>query len=81
MLADKRVAHLDYTKPIDPVPTYVDLDEAIDTLGSVFNKYNVLLTGTAMLFMEPVIVDNWKAVFQVPWLPVLPPDANVDEKG
>jgi hypothetical protein len=69
MLADKRVAHLDYTKPIDPVPTYADLDEAIDTLGSVFNKYNVLLTGTSLLTMEPTIAVDWTAIFQVPWLP------------
>lgn len=81
MLADKRVAHLNYRKPIDPAPTYADLDEAIDTLGEVFNKYDVLLTGTSFLKIEPTIVVDWTTIFQVPWLPVLPPDASVDEKG
>lgn len=79
ILATKRVAHLDYRKPIDPVPTFVDLDKAIDTLGSVFNKYNVLLTGTAMLSMEPTIVVDWTAIFQVPWLPGVSAESDSDE--
>jgi hypothetical protein len=79
MLANKRVAHLDYRKPIDPLPTYVDLDKAIDTLGGVFNKYSVLLTGTAFLMMEPTIVVDWTAIFQVPWLPDASAESGIDE--
>jgi len=79
MLANKRVAHLDYTEPIDPVPTYADLDDAINALGSVFNKYSVLLTGTSFLKIEPTIVVDWTTIFQVPWLPDVSAESDSDE--
>lgn len=79
ILATKRVAHLDYRKPIDPVPTFVDLDKAIDTLGSVFIKYNALLTNIDMVSMESTIVVDWTAIFRIPWLPGVSAESDSDE--
>ena len=50
------------------LPTFGDLHDAIDGIGEIFQKYAVMLTGGWNL-LEPVIQDDWKAIFREPWIP------------
>ncbi|HXC77097.1 MAG TPA: hypothetical protein VNU19_08590, partial [Candidatus Acidoferrum sp.] len=63
---NRRLAHFDKKPP--PVPNFDDLDAAIDTLGSLFHKYNLLLTGADRAFMEPIPQYDWLAPFRIPWM-------------
>jgi hypothetical protein len=62
--ADENVAHLGRKSTTNP--TFNDLDSAIDTLGKLFTKYNLVLTGGYMPDVKPVIQDNWKRPFTKP---------------
>jgi hypothetical protein len=68
--ATKRVAHLDAKGP-DRIPTYHELDQAIDLLEELVKKYRLLIkcVGGAVL---PVVAYPCKAIFTEPWIP---PDA------
>jgi|SRR3990172_1194151 len=63
---NKRVAHRD-KKEFTTLPTFNDLDEAIDLLLEVFKKYMLLLRGVQYgIRVEPQW--DWKEVFKVAWL-------------
>jgi hypothetical protein len=72
--ASNYVAHLNKaialgqsTSPLKA--TWRELDEAIDLLGELLRKYELLLNQAGMLAVEPVILEDWQQVFRVPWLP------------
>ncbi len=66
---NEHVAH-DMAEPTVPeMPTYADLHAAIDSVGEIFKKYAVTLTGGWWATLEPAIQGDWKAIFRVPWLP------------
>lgn len=64
--ADKHVAHLDYT-PVEKMPTFNELDETIDTLGELFSKYYLVLSGSSK-GVSASIIDDWLAAFRVAWI-------------
>jgi hypothetical protein len=64
---DRMVAHNDQRELTD-LPTFKDLNAAIDLLESLLNKYMVLLTATSVPSADPVHQADWKAAFRVPWL-------------
>ncbi len=64
---DERVAHAD-ARPRAALPTFEDLDRAIDTIGSLLAKYYNLLTANVLMGVTPVMLDDWQAVFRRPWL-------------
>ena len=65
---NEHVAH-DMAEPTLPeMPTYADLHAAIDSVGEIFKKYAVTLTGGWWATLEPAIQGDWKAIFRVPWL-------------
>lgn len=64
---DKMVAHVDTSGWMGMIPTFGDLDDAIDTLSSVCGKYSKLVR-TGDYCFEPIIPPTWKAVFRVPWI-------------
>lgn len=66
---DKRVAHIDVRTWTQSMPTFGDLDAAIDTLARVCRKYSVLLRAEQIPSFEPIIQHDWQAVFRVPWIP------------
>jgi hypothetical protein len=70
---DKTVAHIDVNGWTSTIPTFGDLDDAIDTLARVCGKYSILLRAEEIPSFEPIISPTWKAVFRVPWI--------VDEPG
>lgn len=65
--ADRLVAHNDQ-RELDQVPTYVDLNAAIDLLEELLNKYMVLLKVTSVPNADPVHQADWRDAFRVPWL-------------
>lgn len=61
---DEHLAHHS-AQPTTPVPTYADLDAAIDTIAQVADRYaRLLMVGRVM---EPIVPEAMEAVFQVPW--------------
>ena len=63
---NRRVAHYD-RRQLTARPTLDDLDAAIDELTTTFGSYRQLVLG--LPYTPPTIVDDWTAVFRVPWLP------------
>jgi hypothetical protein len=65
---DQHLAHTQ-AEPNVRIPTFAELDEAIDSVGEMFKKYAATLTGAAWLMLdEPTFQYDWKAVFRVPWI-------------
>lgn len=64
---DRLVAHNDQ-RELTRVPTYAELNEAIDLLEEMLNKYMVLLKATSVPSADPVHQQDWKQAFTVPWL-------------
>lgn len=63
---DRIVAHQDRRET--SLPTYEDLDTALDTIEHEFRTWNGWLTGTDRIFMVPVPQYDWLAPFRVAWL-------------
>lgn len=51
------------------VPTYAELNAAIDEIGRLVTKYASLLKATILIELGPVIQHDWKAPFRQPWIP------------
>ena len=66
---DKRVAHLDANHLSTSIPTFDQLDTAIDLLFDVFHNYNLLLTAIDIHSLVPVPQYDWLAPFRIPWIP------------
>ncbi len=64
---DEHVAHADAV-PAEVTLTLDEVHDAVDVIGDLFKKYYNLLTASSYVQLEPVIQDNWKAVFREPWL-------------
>lgn len=65
---NQRIAHRDL-EPIAEVPTWGEINGAIDALGALVNKYANLLTASTWAQFEPVIQYDWEAPFRQAWLP------------
>lgn len=63
--ADRTVAHID-SRGVNELPTFGELDLAIDTLGALFTKYAALLTGSGWAYLEPTMQGDWKRPFREP---------------
>jgi hypothetical protein len=66
--ADRKVAHIDERGWTSTIPTFGELDDAIDVLADVCRKYSKLL-GRGDIRFEPIVPPSWKAVFRVAWIP------------
>jgi hypothetical protein len=66
---DQSVAHSDSNAKA-MVPTFNDLNAAIDLLGKFYNRYHGLLfPGSSYATLVPVITSHdWKAALRVPWI-------------
>ena len=51
------------------IPTYDDLNVAIDIVAELVKKYASLLEAVMLWQFEPVITDDWQAIFRTAWLP------------
>ena len=61
--ADRLVAHLD-SRGSDELPTFDDLDQAIDEIGVVLQEVTLLLTASSLVNVEPTIQEDWKRPFR-----------------
>jgi hypothetical protein len=64
---DRYLAHSD-PQGLDELPTYSDLDRAVDLIGEMFKKYSNLLTASSWAYLEPTPQEDWLAVFRLPWI-------------
>jgi hypothetical protein len=48
--------------------TIAQIDEALDAIEEVFQKYYVMLTGRSLLQAEPAIQFDWESIFTYPWV-------------
>lgn len=72
---NKYVAHRDKNIALGkaataPKVTWKQLNKAVDVLGKLLAKYELLLNQGSLLRIEPVIQDDWKAVFRLPWIAI-----------
>jgi len=63
----KHVAHLS-TTPSPTVPTFDELDTALDAMAEVFARWNCIFTGVDLVSIEPVPQYDFLAPLRVPWL-------------
>jgi hypothetical protein len=61
---DLRVAHRDRAHGSVSLPTWNDLDEALDHVVSVFKKYFLLLTGGQYLVEDTIMPLGWEKIFR-----------------
>jgi hypothetical protein len=64
---NKHVAHHD-KKGSEILPTFSDLDCAVDTLGEIFSKYREIVTSIRSRKLVPEIQDDWLAPLRIPWI-------------
>jgi len=64
---DQHLAHSD-AKPRGNLPTFAELDTAIDEIGQLLKKYVNLLAAASLTTVVPVNQDDWLAVFRQPWI-------------
>ena len=65
---DERVAHRNL-QLVAEVPTWGEVNAAIDTMAEIVNKYSSLLKASSYAFFEPVFQYDWEAPFRQAWLP------------
>jgi len=65
---DKWVAHLDKNRETIEMPTFGDLDTALDVVDKVWCKYKELLTCSAPETQKPAIPEDWEAPLLHPWI-------------
>ena len=70
---DKHIAHLS-VKPSTKVPTYSEIDQALEVMSRLFRRWTALLTGVDR-DTEPAPQYDWLAPLRVPWIvdPRIPP--------
>lgn len=65
---NEHVAHDTAEPTMTELPTFEHMNDALDALGTMFKKYANVLTAGTYVTLEPVIQDDWKAIFRQPWL-------------
>ena len=63
------------------LPTYAELDSCVDLLGRLAKDYSLLLEQTALVEVVPVIQEDWKAPFRVPWIQAPAPQEPLSDDG
>jgi hypothetical protein len=65
---NKVIAHYAQKQPAE-LPTYDDLNAAIDLLGELLRKYTLLLQAADRAEITPVFQYDWLAPFRLTWIP------------
>jgi hypothetical protein len=69
--ADRLVAHLDKRWVKDP-PTFQEFYEVVDFAETLLKKYTLLIRGSSLRSVTPVVLEDWTTIFRVPWLQKTP---------
>jgi AbiU2 len=64
---DRYIAHTD-REGLKTLPTFGEIDKAIDVIGEIFKKYSLLLTASGWASLEPVAQHDWQAIFRQAWI-------------
>ena len=64
--ANQLVAHRSETERV-PV-TLGDINQTIDAIEEIFIKYYAIIVGPSLIGLEPSLIGNWMAPFEIPWL-------------
>jgi len=65
---DKWVAHFDEKRKTDQMPTFGDLDTALDTIDKAWCKYNLLLTRSNPPTRKPAPTSDWDEPLRHAWI-------------
>ncbi|MEK6756973.1 MAG: hypothetical protein AABZ02_12540 [Bacteroidota bacterium] len=65
---DKWVAHWDKNRENAPMPTFGDLDRALDTIDGVWCEYRLLLERCAPDTRKPAMALDWEAPLRHRWI-------------
>jgi hypothetical protein len=66
---NKRIAHLNKPGDIRRLPTYDEVDSALNVLDEVFCKYDLLLTAQGMTTMHATSQSEWREILWEAWVP------------
>lgn len=69
--ADRFVAHLDKRPPKDN-PTFQEFYDTVNFAETLLKKYTLLIRGSSLSSVTPVVLEDWTAIFRVPWLEKTP---------
>ena len=64
--ANQLVAHRSETEHV-PV-TLGDVNRAVEAMEEIFIKYYAIIVGPSLMGLEPSLIGNWMAPFEIPWL-------------
>jgi len=65
---DRWIAHLDEKQKIERIPTFGDIDKAIDIINEVWCDYNLLLKCSCVPRTRESGVGDWEAPLRHPWI-------------
>jgi len=65
---DQWVAHFDEKRKIDRMPTFRDLDKALDIIDEVWCKYRLLLERCAPDTRKPSVAVDWEEPLRYQWI-------------
>ena len=63
----KTVAHTSEV-PAQSVPTFDELDTALDRIIEIYMRWHLILTGNDLIDLEPVPQYDYLAPLRVPWI-------------
>jgi hypothetical protein len=68
LYVNEHIAHDAADPTVVGMPTYGDLHAAIEAIGETCQRYALLLTASWAVQWEPVMQEDWEAIFRVAWL-------------
>jgi len=65
---DQWIAHFDEKREIERMPTFEDVDKALDAIDNIFCKCTLLLKRSAPPTRKPVLQYDWKKPLRYAWI-------------
>ena len=65
---DKWIAHLDEKQKIEQIPSFGDIDKALDVIDEVWRDYNLLLTCSCVPRTRKPGIGDWEAPLRHRWI-------------
>jgi hypothetical protein len=76
---DRHVAHTDKKRRPEDIPSFSELDTAIETSGALLQRYLLLFEQVDRDPIAPIPHYDWVAPFRLPW--IVPDDTDLPWKG
>jgi hypothetical protein len=75
---DQWIAHFDEKRKIKQMPTFGDVDKALDTIDSIFCDYTLLLKRYSPPTRKPVLQYDWREPLRYPWIEITKEEKEVN---